>query len=70
MAPSGSAGANPQSTGKPQDVHVAHLEQKIREAFHTKVRLKYQEGKGSLEIRFFSEEELESILSRIGISAD
>jgi len=51
-------------------VHVAHLEQKIREAFHTKVRLKYQEGKGSLEIRFFSEEELESILSRIGISAD
>ena len=50
--------------------YVAHLEQKIREAFHTKVRLKYQEGKGSLEIRFFSEEELESILSRIGISAD
>ena len=68
--PSGSASAIPQSTGKPQDVHVAHLEQKIREAFHTKVRLKYQEGKGSLEIRFFSEEELESILSRIGISAD
>ena len=49
---------------------MAHLEQKIREAFHTKVCLKYQEGKGSLEIRFFSEEELESILSRIGISAD
>jgi ParB family chromosome partitioning protein len=53
-----------------KDVHVAHLEQRLIEKFNTKVRLKYQKGKGSLQIRFFSHDELEKILADIGISAD
>jgi ParB family chromosome partitioning protein len=65
----GSATSNPAAIPQ-RDVHVAHLEQQLNEAFHTKVRLKYKEGKGSLEIHFFSEEELESILSRLGVSVD
>jgi ParB family chromosome partitioning protein len=53
-----------------KDVHVAHMEQQLVEKFNTKVRLKYVEGKGSLEIRFFSDDELERILSDLGVSAD
>lgn len=57
-------------TRNEKDVHVAHMEQRLVEKFNTKVRLKYVEGKGSLEIRFFSDDELESILSNLGVSAD
>jgi ParB family chromosome partitioning protein len=37
------------------DPHVADLEAKLREVFATKVKLNYAQGKGSLEISFFSE---------------
>ena len=57
-------------TRNEKDVHVAHMEQRLVEKFNTKVRLKYVEGKGSLEIRFFSDDELERILSDLGVSAD
>jgi ParB family transcriptional regulator, chromosome partitioning protein len=51
------------------DPHVADLEGRLRELFATKVKLNYAEGKGSLEISFFSNEELERILQILGVSS-
>jgi ParB family chromosome partitioning protein len=52
------------------DPHVADLEARLREVFATKVQLHYAEGKGTVEITFFSDEELERILQVLGIHAD
>jgi ParB family chromosome partitioning protein len=52
------------------DPHVADLEAKLREVFATKVQLRYVEGKGSVEISFYSDAELERILQIIGIKPD
>jgi ParB family chromosome partitioning protein len=50
------------------DPHVADLEAKLREVFATKVQLKYDHGKGTLEISFLSDAELERILQILGVS--
>lgn len=50
------------------DPHVTDLESRLREMFATKVKLNYSQGKGSLEISFFSNDELERILQVLGIS--
>jgi ParB family chromosome partitioning protein len=50
--------------------HVADLEARLREVFATKVQLHYAQGKGSLEISFFSDAELERILQILGVRAD
>jgi ParB family transcriptional regulator, chromosome partitioning protein len=50
------------------DTHVNHLENQLRERFGTKVHLRYQQGKGAVEISFFSDPELERILQLLGIS--
>jgi ParB family transcriptional regulator, chromosome partitioning protein len=52
------------------DPHVADLEDRLREKFGTKVRLQYAQGKGLVEISFFSDEELERVLQILGIRAD
>ncbi|MBE7503957.1 MAG: ParB/RepB/Spo0J family partition protein [Verrucomicrobiales bacterium] len=53
-----------------RDVHVAALETRIQERLGTRVHLRYREGRGALEIRFFNEAELERILGVLGVSAD
>lgn len=53
-----------------RDVHVANLETKLRERLGTKVSLRYRQGKGALDIRFFSDDELERILQILGISSE
>ncbi len=55
---------------KSKDTHVASLENQLRERLGTKVNLRYAQGKGALEITFFSDAELERILSLLGISPD
>jgi len=52
------------------DPHIADLEARLREVFATKVQLHYTQGKGSVEISFFSEEELERILQILGVRAE
>jgi ParB family chromosome partitioning protein len=52
------------------DPHIADLEARLREVFATKVQLHYAQGKGSVEISFFSEEELERILQILGVRAE
>ena len=53
-----------------RDTHVASLENKLRERLGTKVQLRYREGKGALDIRFFSDDELDRILQILGVRMD
>jgi ParB family chromosome partitioning protein len=63
--------ATPETIAAPiGNPHVADLEAKLREVFATKVQLNYVQGKGSLEISFFSDAELERILQILGVVAD
>jgi len=57
-------------TPLPTDAHVTNLETKIREKLGTKVSLRYKDGKGALEISFFSDAELEGVLQALGVNAD
>ncbi len=62
-------GAKPaQAAGR--DANLAALENRLRERFGTRVKFKYNKGKGSLDIAFFSDDELNGILSRLGIEMD
>lgn len=53
-----------------RDAHIGDLENKLRERFGTKVQLRYRQGKGSLDIRFFSDDDLERVLKIVGVSVD
>lgn len=53
-----------------KDAHVANLENRIREKLGTKVNLRYSQGKGGLEISFYSDDELERILQILGIAVE
>ena len=53
-----------------RDTNVTDLENRIRDRFGTKVQLRYRQGKGALEIHFFSDDELDRILQIVGVSAD
>jgi ParB family transcriptional regulator, chromosome partitioning protein len=60
------------TTGVPvmRDVHVVNLETRLRERLGTKVQLRYRQGKGALDIRFFSDDELDRILEIMGIRVE
>ena len=53
-----------------RDANVVSLEGKLRERFGTKVQLRYRQGKGAVEIKFFSEDDLQRILGIIGVRVD
>jgi ParB family chromosome partitioning protein len=55
---------------QPRDTHVASLENRLRERLGTKIHLRYAQGKGALEITFFSDAELERILQILGVNPD
>ncbi len=52
------------------DAHIANLENKIRERLGTKVQLRYAQGKGALQVTFYSDAELEHLLQILGINAE
>ena len=52
------------------DAHILDLESKLRERLGTKVSLRYRKGKGSVDIKFFNDEDLQRILENLGIKAD
>ena len=65
------SGLKPETVAAPgSDPHVADLEDRLREKFGTKVQLRYAEGKGAVEISFFSDNELERILQILGVTPD
>ena len=53
-----------------KDTHVASLEDRLRERLGTKVHLRYAQGKGALEISFYSDAELERVLQLLGVNSD
>jgi len=53
-----------------KDTHVVSLEYRIRERVGTKVNLRYAKGKGSVQIAFFSDDELERILNLLGVKSE
>jgi ParB family chromosome partitioning protein len=53
-----------------QDANIVDLENRLRERLGTKVRLKYAEGKGTLEVAFFNDADLERLLQIVGIKVD
>jgi ParB family transcriptional regulator, chromosome partitioning protein len=57
----------PPGAAAKRDTHVASLEDRLRERLGTKVSLRYAQGKGALEIAFFSDAELERVLQILGI---
>jgi ParB family chromosome partitioning protein len=49
------------------DANVVRLRDKLQERFGTKVAVRYQKGQGAIEIKFFSDDDLERILNVAGI---
>jgi len=52
------------------DAHLAAVQNKIQERFGTKVVLRYHQGRGAVEIKFFNDDDLERILKVAGIEMD
>jgi ParB family chromosome partitioning protein len=52
-----------------RDAHISDLETRLQERLGTKVHLRYQSGKGAIEIRYFSDPELERLLELLGVKA-
>ncbi len=65
-------GTRPPEAATPlvHEANVVDLENRLRERFGTKVRLKYSGGKGSVEIAFFSDDDLERILQIVGVKVE
>lgn len=62
--------AVPASTQPSLSAYVHDLENRLRERLGTKVSLQYAEGKGSIQIRIFNDEDLQRILQTLGIQLD
>jgi len=52
---------------QPHHAHLDTLRDKLQERFGTKVTLRYQKGKGAVEIKFFNDADLERILQVAGV---
>ena len=52
------------------DAHIASLRDKLQERFGTKVVLRYHQGRGAVEIKFFNDDDLERILKVAGIEIE
>jgi ParB family chromosome partitioning protein len=64
------SGDNKKKAVVPVASNVARLEEKLRQKFGTKVQLKYAQGKGSVDISFYSDDELQRVLEILGVNAD
>jgi ParB family chromosome partitioning protein len=68
--PSPSGIAHSPASAPPRDVHVADLENRLKQRLGTRVSLRYRDGKGALDIRFFSDDELNRLLQIMGVELD
>ena len=48
-------------------MHVAAVEARLQERLGTRVTLRYRQGRGAVEIRFFNDDDLERILQIVGV---
>jgi ParB family chromosome partitioning protein len=60
----------PATSGSTRDPIVGSIEERLRERLGTQVHLRHRDGKGALEIRYFSDAELNRILEILGVSLD
>jgi len=63
-------GAKKTTRAQAPDMHVTHLQEKLQQRFGTKAHVRYHQGKGSIEIKFFSDDDLDRILKVAGIDLD
>jgi len=68
LAPSASAGKG--KSLEVRDVHVADLENRLQQKLGTKVQFRYRQGKGAIEIRFFTDGDLQRLLELLGVKED
>ncbi len=61
---------NPSPAAPLKDSHVAALEQRLQERLGTKVALRYRQGKGAVQIHFYSDDDLERVLEIVGVKLD
>ena len=54
----------------PRDIHVADLENRLKQRLATKIVLRYRQGKGSIEVHFSSDAELERLLQIMGVTSE
>ena len=52
------------------DPHLTQLQGRLQERLGTRVELRYREGKGALQIHFFSDDDLERLLEILGVKPD
>lgn len=64
------AASAPRDAAGPRDVHVVALENRLQERMGTKVNLRYRQGRGAIEIRFHSEDELSRLLELLGVETE
>jgi ParB family chromosome partitioning protein len=62
--------ARPVAGAPVRDAHLTDLENRLRERLGTRIHLKYAQGKGALEIAFFSDVELQRVLDILGVKMD
>lgn len=65
-----SSAKRPGRSAPDRDVHLADLESRLQARLGTKVSLRYRQGRGVVEIRFYSDEELERLLELLGARGD
>lgn len=53
-----------------RDVHIADMENKLQQKLGTKVQFRYRQGKGAIEIRFFTDDDLNRVLELLGVKED
>lgn len=64
------APAGPAAQTRGPQVYAGAVEERLRQHLGTKVALRYHEGQGSIEIRFFSDADLNRVLELIGLPPD
>jgi len=52
------------------DAHVAHLQEELQQRFGTKVNVRYRNGRGAIEIKFFTDDDLDRVLKIAGVNLD
>lgn len=63
-------GASPKakkSDAAKADVHITDLENRLKQALGTQVGLRHRNGKGTITIKYFSDDDLERILGLLGV---
>ncbi|MCC6231101.1 MAG: ParB/RepB/Spo0J family partition protein [Verrucomicrobiales bacterium] len=53
-----------------RDPHVVAIEDRLCQRLGTKVTVRYRQGRGQIDIRFFSDDELERFLELVGVRLD